>query len=147
MQGVYVVVIPVKPLRTTDQLDPAKDQVERPGKLRVGRVGMGVEGPARRRIALDDHEVAVMVLLGPAPQCAFVCRRQVGLVGRCAGDLERLDENAAPKLTRHMRNIDSEHVDCCAGPGMDRLDHPCHHVAQGGDDLVVVSDEPELDIK
>ena len=62
---------------------------------------MGVERPLRHRVAGDEHEVRPVLAQRPLPQRPLVRRRQVRLVRRRAGDLQRLGEVHGRDLRRH----------------------------------------------
>ena len=116
--------------------------------MRVVGVGVAVERAVRGRVAVHDHEVAAVLGQRPLAERALVGRGQVGLVGGRAGDLERLAEVQGRQLARGPRGTSRPSSStACAGPLVDRGDHPGDDVAQAGDHLVVVLDEAELDVE
>jgi hypothetical protein len=115
----------------------------------VRRVGVrvAVEGPVGSRVALHHHEVAAVGRLRPGTQRALVGRRQVGLVGGCASDLQSLTEVQDRELLGYDGQLYAEPLDRRPGALVDARDHAGDHVAQTGDDLAMVLDETELDVE
>jgi len=131
-----IVVVPVEPLATGDDLEATEQQVEGVRERWSARLRMGVERPLHERESRDESEVAV---LGAEP--SLVLRCEVDIVDARVREMHPWD------FVGHAREADVEKADGGRGLVSDRLDHlgddctdDCHHVE-------VVDDEGELGVE
>ena len=74
-----VVLVAVQALAARRQLEPAEQQVEAVGVLRIDRIGVGVERSFDHRVAGHEYELGAVLAGGPVAQPALVRGREVRL--------------------------------------------------------------------